>query len=411
MTSQLAVELDQADVLAHKRQEFKLDPGLIYLDGNSLGALPLACIERARDVVENQWGGDLISSWNTHHWIDLPAQVGEKIAPLLGAATGQVICCDSISINLFKILSCAISMRPARRLILSQHDNFPADLYIAQGLSEMLGAENCELQLVNDAEIEGSITEEVAVVVLTHVNYKSGKLHNIERITHLAHEKGVLVIWDLAHSTGALSLEVDKWNVDFAVGCGYKYLNGGPGSPAFIYAATRHHNTINQPLTGWMGHSQPFAFSKQYQPASGVQQFLSGTPGILSMSVLDAAMGVYAGVDLHQVRDKSISLGELFLALVNEKQELSSLILYSPAQSADRGSQLAFSHPHAFDISQALIDAGIVVDFRSPDILRFGFAPLYVSHFDVFKAVQALAEIVSKKIYLNHKYGMRQKVT
>jgi len=411
MTFKLAVELDQADVLAHKRKEFKLDPKLIYLDGNSLGALPLACIERARDVVENQWGKDLISSWNTHHWIDLPTQVGEKIAPLLGAASGQVICCDSISVNLFKVLSCAISMRPDRRLLLSQHDNFPADLYIAQGLSEMLGAKRCELQIVNDAEIEKNITEDVAVVVLTHVNYKSGKLHDIERITHLAHEKGALVIWDLAHSTGALSLEIDKWNVDFAVGCGYKYLNGGPGSPAFIYAATCHHKAISQPLTGWMGHSQPFAFSKQYQPASGVKQFLSGTPGILSMSVLDAAMDVYGGVDLHQVRDKSISLSELFLALANEKQELSSLILSSPTESADRGSQLAFSHPQAFEISQALIDKGIVVDFRSPDILRFGFAPLYVSHCDIYKAVEVLAKIVSEEIYLNQKYGMRKKVT
>jgi kynureninase len=406
-----AIELDREDILAHKRHEFKLDSEVIYLDGNSLGAMPLVCAQRAREVIESQWGIDLISSWNKHHWIDLPTQVGEKIAPLLGAAPGQVICCDSISVNLFKLLSCAISMRPDRRIILSQKDNFPADLYIGQGLSELLGTDKCELQLVSESEVQNSITDEVAVVVLTHVNYKSGKLHDIQNISRLAHEQGALVIWDLAHSTGALPLEMDKCNVDFAVGCGYKYLNGGPGSPAFIYAATRHQHAIKQPLSGWMGHSQPFAFANQYEPASGVQQFLSGTPGILSMSVLDAALEVYKGVDLIQLREKSLSLGELFLKLVNDKKELSSLKLVSPEACTERGSQLAFSHPQAFEISQALIDQGVIVDFRSPDILRFGFAPLYVRHLDVFKAVEVLVEVVSDQIYLQEIYGNRQKVT
>lgn len=405
------LDLDQADPLAAKRGEFALPDNVVYLDGNSLGAMPLAAQQRSLHVVEQQWGRDLIQSWNSHDWIDLPITVGEKIAPLLGAARGQVICCDSTSVNLFKLLCCALGMQKDRRLVLSQTDNFPADLYIAQGLNNLSSGEICKLEVIDDTEIEARLDESVAVLMLTHVNFRSGKLHDMRRLTARAHEKGVLVIWDLAHSTGALPLELDDWGVDFAVGCGYKYLNGGPGAPAFIYAAERHHASIRQPLTGWMGHQKPFSFSGEYQPAPGVQQFLCGTPPVLSMSVMDAALEVFEGVDMEELRAKSMGLSELFIQLCQSNKHLRELILVSPQNSHDRGSQLAFAHPSAFAICQALIERGVIADFRAPDILRIGLAPLYLRYRDIWDAVQILAEIMMTRSYLQDQYSRPQKVT
>ena len=405
------LDLDPGDPLAAKRGEFALPDNVVYLDGNSLGAMPLAAQQRSLHVVEQQWGRDLIQSWNSHDWIDLPITVGEKIAPLLGAARGQVICCDSTSVNLFKSLCCALGMQKDRRLVLSQTDNFPADLYIAQGLNNLSPGEICKLEVIDDSEIEARLDETVAVLMLTHVNFRSGKLHDIRRLTERAHEKGALVIWDLAHSTGALPLELDDWGVDFAVGCGYKYLNGGPGAPAFIYAAERHHASIRQPLTGWMGHQKPFSFSGEYQPAPGVQQFLCGTPPVLSMSVLDAALGVFEGVDMDELRAKSMGLSELFIQLCQSNKHLRELILVSPQNSHDRGSQLAFAHPSAFAICQALIERGVIADFRAPDILRIGLAPLYLRYKDIWDAVQILAEIMMARSYLQDQYSRPQKVT
>jgi kynureninase len=405
------LDLDRGDPLAAKRGEFALPDNVVYLDGNSLGAMPLAAQQRSLHVVEQQWGRDLIQSWNSHDWIDLPITVGEKIAPLLGAARGQVICCDSTSVNLFKLLCCALGMQKDRRLVLSQTDNFPADLYIAQGLNNLSPGEICKLEVIDDSEIEARLDETVAVLMLTHVNFRSGKLHDIRRLTERAHEKGALVIWDLAHSTGALPLELDDWGVDFAVGCGYKYLNGGPGAPAFIYAAERHHASIRQPLTGWMGHQKPFSFSGEYQPAPGVQQFLCGTPPVLSMSVLDAALGVFEGVDMDELRAKSMGLSELFIQLCQSNKHLRELILVSPQNSHDRGSQLAFAHPSAYAICQALIERGVIADFRAPDILRIGLAPLYLRYKDIWDAVQILAEIMMARSYLQDQYSRPQKVT
>jgi kynureninase len=405
------LDLDRGDPLAAKRGEFALPDNVVYLDGNSLGAMPLAAQQRSLHVVEQQWGRDLIQSWNSHDWIDLPITVGEKIAPLLGAARGQVICCDSTSVNLFKSLCCALGMQKDRRLVLSQTDNFPADLYIAQGLNNLSPGEICKLEVIDDSEIEARLDETVAVLMLTHVNFRSGKLHDIRRLTERAHEKGALVIWDLAHSTGALPLELDDWGVDFAVGCGYKYLNGGPGAPAFIYAAERHHASIRQPLTGWMGHQKPFSFSGEYQPAPGVQQFLCGTPPVLSMSVLDAALGVFEGVDMDELRAKSMGLSELFIQLCQSNKHLRELILVSPQNSHDRGSQLAFAHPSAYAICQALIERGVIADFRAPDILRIGLAPLYLRYKDIWDAVQILAEIMMARSYLQDQYSRPQKVT
>lgn len=411
MNLENVLDLDRGDPLAAKRGEFALPDNVVYLDGNSLGAMPLAAQQRSLHVVEQQWGRDLIQSWNSHDWIDLPITVGEKIAPLLGAARGQVICCDSTSVNLFKSLCCALGMQKDRRLVLSQTDNFPADLYIAQGLNNLSPGEICKLEVIDDSEIEARLDETVAVLMLTHVNFRSGKLHDIRRLTERAHEKGALVIWDLAHSTGALPLELDDWGVDFAVGCGYKYLNGGPGAPAFIYAAERHHASIRQPLTGWMGHQKPFSFSGEYQPAPGVQQFLCGTPPVLSMSVLDAALGVFEGVDMDELRAKSMGLSELFIQLCQSNKHLRELILVSPQNSHDRGSQLAFAHPSAYAICQALIERGVIADFRAPDILRIGLAPLYLRYKDIWDAVQILAEIMMARSYLQDQYSRPQKVT
>jgi kynureninase len=405
------LELDSNDPLASKRDEFSLPDGVIYLDGNSLGAMPTAARERSSQVVEQQWGRDLVGSWNSHHWIDLPLKVGEKIAPLLGAAPGQVICCDSTSINLFKLLCTALQMQPDRRIVLSQKDNFPADLYMAQGLSQLGRDGLCELEVIEDTEIEKHLDERLAVLMLTHVNFRSGKLHDMRRLTRLAHEDGILVIWDLAHSAGALALELDEWGVDFAVGCGYKYLNGGPGAPAFIYTAKRHQAGVRQPLSGWMGHESPFSFSEDYKAAPGIQQFLCGTPPILSMSVLDAALSVFDDVDLDDLRAKSVSLGELFLELTSGHEGLDDLTLVSPRDSRDRGSQLAFSHPLAFSICQALIERGVIADFRAPDVVRFGFAPLYLRYQDIWNAVRVLTGIMTGKTYRETKYSTVQKVT
>jgi len=405
------LELDKRDSLAYKRDQFVLADDLIYLDGNSLGALPISARDMAARIIEKQWGQDLIRSWNINHWIDLPIDVGEKIAPLLGAAPGQLICCDSISVNLFKLLATAMNMRRERRIVLSQQDNFPADLYMVQGLSQLCGSQSCEMKIVEESNIEAALDESVAVLMLTHVNYRSGRIHDMQGLTRLAHDKGILVIWDLAHSAGAVPLALDDWQVDFAVGCGYKYLNGGPGAPAFIYTAKRHQDQVRQPLSGWMGHRSPFSFEPEYRAATGMGQFLCGTPPIISMGVLAASLVVFEDVDMPVLREKSRRLGEIFLQLIEDDERLGELLLVSPAQSHDRGSQIAFSHPRAYAICQALIDHGVIADFRAPDVLRFGFAPLYLRYRDIWKSVQILSDIITSGRHENKKYSRQQKVT
>ncbi|KKO46499.1 kynureninase [Arsukibacterium ikkense] len=415
VTAAALVLHDQQDPLAAKRDAFVLPANTLYLDGNSLGAMPKAAAVRAQQVLAAQWAQDLIKSWNTHQWIDLPQTVGEKIAPLLGAAPGQVICCDSTSVNLFKVLSCAMLMQTGRVKVLSQAGNFPTDLYMVQGLASLLGEQHCQLVLANDSidnqALEQAITEEVAVLLLTQVDFRSGRLLDMQRLTQLAHAKGVLVIWDLAHSAGALPIELDICQVDFAVGCGYKYLNGGPGAPAFLYAAKRHHARLTQPLSGWMGHQAPFNFDNTYQKAPGITQFLTGTPAILSMSVLDAALEVFADVDMATVREKSLALSSIFHQLVQQQGSLHALQLLTPLEPAERGSQLAYQHPNAYALCQALIKQGVIADFRSPNILRLGFTPLYTRYVDVGTAVAILANIVSSNEYLKPEYAIKQKVT
>lgn len=403
--------LDRLDPLAPKRAEFNLPDDLIYLDGNSLGAMPLIASQRAREVVEREWGQDLIRSWNQHDWINLPSRVGGKIGKLIGAAPGQTICCDSTSVNLYKLLTCALGMQKGRTGILTQQDNFPADLYIAAGVKDSIGGQGCEVITVQEGELLERIDTTIAVLLLTHVNYRTAAVHDMEQLTARAHENGVLVIWDLSHSVGALPLALDQWQVDFAVGCGYKYLNGGPGAPAFIYAASRHHAAMRQPLQGWMGHKSPFEFAPDYIAASGVAQFLCGTPAVISMSVLEAALQVFDGVDMESVRRKSQELSELFLLLVTRSEALQKLRLKSPLAPEKRGSHLAFTHPQAYAICQALIAQNVICDFRAPATLRIGFAPMYVSFRNVWDAVSRLGQLMEDKTYLHAEFTQRRLVT
>ena len=405
------ITLDKADPLAKKRLAFDLPANTIYLDGNSLGALPKVVKSRVAEVVSQQWGNDLIKSWNSHSWIDLPIKVGEKIAPIIGAGQGQVICCDSISVNLFKLLCSALKLNSERTVVLSTSDNFPTDLYMVQGLSDLLGSDLCQLQMVEEQDIQQSLTESVAALLLTQVNFRTGRLLDMAKLTQLAHDKGILVIWDLAHSAGALPVELDKCEVDFAVGCGYKYLNGGPGSPAFLYVAKRHQQAVKQPLSGWMGHAKPFAFDAQYHPSLNINQFQCGTPSVISMSALDAALDVWQDVDMLQIRNKSEALAAVFTKLINMNACLHELILCSPDNAHQRGSQLAFSHDAAFSICQALIEKGVIADFRAPNILRFGFTPLYTSFEDIWKAVTTLVDIVDSELYKNPRFNIALKVT
>ena len=405
------LSLDELDPLKHKRSEFMLSDDRIYMDGNSLGPLSKTARDRVANVVSQQWGNDLIHSWNTHNWIDLPHSVGDKIAPLIGAERGQVIACDSTSVNLFKVLASALALNPGRATVLSQRDNFPTDLYMVQGMSELLGRSRCTLKTVSEDQLVDNVDDSVAVLLLTEVNFRTGYLHNMKKLTEIAHKAGVLVIWDLAHSAGALDVQLDECNVDFAVGCGYKYLNGGPGAPAFIYTANRHHQSVSQPLSGWMGHSSPFDFEHDYKAGKAMSKYLTGTPNILSLASLDAALDVFSDVDISDLRCKSVSLSELFIKCVDRESSLTEFQLISPRDAALRGSQLAFSHDQAFAISRALNDHNVVVDFRAPNIIRFGLTPLYLNHREVWNAVQILVYVMASQMYKDKKYQVRSKVT
>jgi len=385
-----AKALDHADPLASLRDRFALPEGVIYLDGNSLGALPRTVASHLANVISTQWGEGLIRSWNTHDWIDLPARVGDRIARLIGAPAGTVVVADSTSVNLFKALAAALRLRPERRVILSQRGNFPTDAYIASGVASLFG---CELRLVGAADIASSLTPDVAVLTLTEVNYRTGERHDMAALTSAAHAAGALAVWDLAHSAGAFPVDLTATGADFAVGCGYKYLNGGPGAPAFVYVAPSHLDGLRQPLTGWLGHAAPFAFADDYQPAAGIDAMRVGTPAILSMSALNAALDVFEGVDLAALKRKADRLFDLFTAeLVAAAPELE---LVTPTDGARRGNQASYRFADGYAVMQALIARGIIGDFRGPDIMRFGFAPLYVRHADVWHAARHLADILS----------------
>jgi kynureninase len=402
-----AEALDIADDLAPLRGLFELPDGVIYLDGNSLGALPRSVKARVADVVERQWGQDLIRSWNTHDWIDLPSHVGNRIAGLIGAPEGTVTVADSTSINLFKALSMALYLRPDRRVIVSEAGNFPTDVYIAQGLADLLGQGHV-LRLVEPGQLASAITRDVAVVLLTEVNYRSGARHDMRALTTYAHEMGALTVWDLAHSAGAVPVDLTAVRADYAVGCGYKFLNGGPGAPSFIYVAPEHHHGLRQPLNGWLGHDAPFAFETDYRPALGIEAMRVGTPPILSMAALDAALDVFDGVSIARLKAKADMLFDVFVTEV--EAQVPGLELVSPRDPVWRGSQVSFRFPEAYAVVQAMISRGVIGDFRGPDIMRFGLAPAYLRYADVWRAASVLAQIMRRREWDRPEFKAKAKV-
>jgi len=401
---------DASDPLALVRGQFALPDGLIYLDGNSLGPLPKRATLRLQQVAETEWGERLIRSWNQSGWMDMPARIGDKIARLIGAASGEVIVADSTSINVFKTLSAALALRPDRRVILSTRDNFPTDLYMAQGLIRQLGGRH-ELKLVDGEDIAGHIDGDVALVTLTHVNYKTGRMYDMADITRNAHTHGALTMWDLAHSAGAVPTDVNGAQADFGVGCGYKYLNGGPGAPAFLFVAKRHQAQFEQPLSGWLGHAQPFAFDPYYAPAAGIGRYLCGTPPVLSMAALECGVDILLETDQAQLRDKSLALTDLFIDLVETRCAGFGLTLATPRDHALRGSQVSFHFEHGYAAMQALIARGVIGDFRAPDLMRFGLTPLYLRYTDVWDAVEHLREVLDNRLWDQPEWRIRQRVT
>ena len=398
--------LDTEDALAPWRERFALPEGVIYLDGNSLGALPRSVPPRLNRAVEQEWGVGLIRSWNDADWYPAPQRVGNRIASLIGAAADEVVAADSTSVNLFKVLAAALRMNPGRRRIVGELGNFPTDAYIASGVAGLMNAEFVALE--PDAML-GAIDTSVAIVSLTHVNYKTGRVYDMAGITRRAHEAGALIVWDLCHTAGAMACDLNGCNADFAVGCGYKYLNGGPGAPAFVFVAQRHHAGLSQPLTGWHGHARPFAFVDGYEAAAGIDRMLVGTASQLGLIALEAALEAFDGVDLQVLRRKSLALTDLFIRLVD--QELTGFGLATPREAVLRGSQVSLTHPQGYAIMQALIARGVIGDFRAPDILRFGMAALYVRFIDVWNAVAALKDVMATKAWAAPQFAQRKAVT
>jgi len=410
LSRQQCEQYDQMDELRAFRDAFSLPDEVIYLDGNSLGPLPKAAVERVASCVQEEWGEGLIRSWNQAGWWHLPRTLGDRIAPLIGAESGEVLVADTISVNLFKLLCAALQQRSERRVIVSEADNFPTDLYIAQGIAQWYG--DVELRLLQPGQEPANvIDEQVALVLLTHVNYRTGRLWDMPAITAQTQQAGALSIWDLAHSAGALPVDLNHCGVDYAVGCTYKYLNAGPGAPAFVFAAKCHQATIQQPLNGWWGHARPFDFDPQYTPAEGIERLLVGTQPILSFAALDASLALWEQVDMQAVRAKSQALTALFIDLIEQECADYGLQLASPRSAEQRGSQVSWQHPDAYAIMQALIARGVIGDFRAPDILRFGFAPLYIRFTDVWDAVQQLKVIVVNNEWQQAKFQQRSTVT
>lgn len=410
VTREDLLEWDRSDPLGPMRAEFHIPEDTIYLDGNSLGPMPRKAPERVASAVEEEWGEDLIRSWNKHGWIELPQRCGAKIARLIGAAPHEVVVADSTSVNLFKLLAAALKLRPDRKVILSDRGNFPTDLYVAQGLIELLDKGH-ELRLAEPEEVLEAIDDSVALVMLTQTDYRSGRRHDMTEVTAKAHAAGALTLWDLAHSAGAFPVELSEAGADFAVGCGYKYLNGGPGAPAFLFVAERHQESVRPPLSGWMGHEAPFQFDLDYRPAEGVVRNLCGTPAILSMTALDTGLDVLQKAGMTAIREKSVRMTELFIGLMETHCADFGFELFGPRDPEMRGSQVSFRHESGYPIMAALIERNVIGDFRAPDILRFGFTPLYLRYGDIWDAVQILRDIMLDRSWDQPKFHKRQAVT
>ena len=420
-TRDQALALDAADPLRGLRQQFKLPPGVLYLDGNSLGVLPTATAARVQQVVQQEWGQGLIGSWNSAGWINLPQRVGNKIARLVGAGPDELVVADSTSVNLYKVLSAAASIVGAdrtqaqRRVILSERSNFPTDLYIAQALAAERGF---ELQLADADELPtllaGALKDRCALLMLTHVNYRTGRMHDMAALSQVAHAAGALVVWDLAHSAGAVPVQLHRDGADFAVGCGYKYLNGGPGAPAFVWVHPRHAERFWQPLAGWMGHAAPFEFTPDYRPAAGIARYLCGTPPLLSLAALECGVDTVLAAEplggMPALRAKSLALTRLFAQQV--QAHCPQLRLVSPTEDDLRGSQVCFAHEQiAYPVVQALIARGVIGDFRAPDVLRFGFTPLYLGYADTWDAAEQLRQVLASGEWQAPRFNQRNAVT
>jgi kynureninase len=402
-----AEALDAADPLAHARSRFRLPEGITYLDGNSLGALPRTAPAALADTAERQWGEDLIGSWTRHGWIDWPKRIAAKLAPILGASPDALLIADSTSVCLFKLLAAAARARPGRSTILTAADNFPTDLYVVRRLADMLGL---QVRTAPPDALAGAVTADTAAVTLTHVDYRSAAVHDMAAVNAVARAAGALVVWDLSHSAGAVALDLEGSGCDLAVGCGYKYLNGGPGAPAFLYVAERLQDELQSPLQGWMGHAEPFAFEPGFRPAGGIGRFLTGTPSILALAALEAGLDTFEGIRPADLAAKSRALSQLFIAEA-EARCGGAIRLASPRDPSRRGSHVVFAHPHGYAVMQALIARGIVGDFRAPDLMRFGFAPLYTRFSDAFAAATGLAEVLASGEWDQPQFRNRAKVT
>ena len=422
LTREAFAALDRADPLAPLRAQFHLPEGLVYLDGNSLGPLPRATPARVAEVMAREWGEGLIRSWNSAGWMSLPQRVGDKIARLVGAGPGELVVADSTSVNLYKVVSAALQLAreapgadPARRVIVSERDNFPTDLYIAESLAREHGG---RLELLEAAELPARLAagHDVAVLMLTHVNFRTGQVHDMAALSRAAHAAGALTVWDLAHSAGALPVDLTAAQADFAVGCGYKYLNGGPGAPAFAWVRPALVNRAWQPLAGWIGHAAPFEFTPGYRPAEGIARYLCGTPPILAVAALECGVDTLLAAEplggMAALRAKSLALTRLFARLVRERCDGHGLRVITPDEDALRGSQVSLARDEgAYAIVQALIERGVVGDFRAPDVLRFGFTPLYLRHVDVWDAVEQLREVLDSGQWREPRFHQRNQVT
>lgn len=414
-TRESCVAADRQDPLAPLKARFDLPPGVLYMDGNSLGVMPRAAAARAAEVITQEWGTGLIRSWNTAGWFELPSRLGDKLAGLLGAKEGELVITDTTSLNIFKALAASLRIQqkrqPERRVILSERDNFPTDLYMIQGMIDLL-QQGYEMRLIDDdLPLDRALEEDVAVVLLSHVNYRSGQMHDMAAVTRQAHERGALVIWDLAHAAGAVPVDLNGADADYAVGCTYKYLNGGPGSPAFIWVAPRHIPDFWQPLSGWWGHQRPFDMTVAYEPAGGIRRYLCGTQPIVSLAMVECGLDVAREADMAEVRRKSLALGDLFIALVEERCAGHPLTLVTPRDHAQRGSHVSLRHPNGYEVMQALIARGLIGDYREPEVLRFGLTPLYFGYADVWDAVEILKDVLDSKAWDKPEFKQRSAVT
>jgi kynureninase len=407
LTLDEARKLDSADPLAFARERFRVPEGLTYLDGNSLGVLPAATPGEVDDLIRRQWGEDLIASWNTHGWIEAPMRVAARLAPIVGAKPSELLVADSTSVCLFKLMAAAVRARPGRRTILVQEGNFPTDTYVAEGLAQMLGL---ELRRAGSATIEAAIDADTAVASLSHVDYRSGDRIEMVAVNEAARAAGALVVWDLCHSAGAIEIDLNARGCELAVGCGYKYLNGGPGAPAFLYVAEALQDELQPPLQGWMGHAEPFAFEESYRPTGGIARFLTGTPSIIGLAALDAGIGTFDGIAMADVETKSRALLKIFIDEV-ETRCGGEVSLFGLRDLSQRGSHVCFAHPQGYAVMQALIARGIVGDFRAPDLMRFGFTPLYTRFQDAWRAADALADILTTREWDQPRFLERRKVT